>query len=115
MASKASGMGARALAQPTITPKIVSRTNILGANNNHTVVEVWTTTCIVTRFQQANCTVLINPSNPELKGCSDFTYFPKGGPVPKTKVESMHKDWQPLGNGSATCHQLGLFLVLNCA
>jgi O-acetyl-ADP-ribose deacetylase (regulator of RNase III) len=41
--------------------------------------------------------ILINPSNPELSGTSNFPYFPKGGPVPSEPVETMHKDWQPLG------------------
>uniref|UniRef100_A0A7S2XRZ4 Macro domain-containing protein n=1 Tax=Attheya septentrionalis TaxID=420275 RepID=A0A7S2XRZ4_9STRA len=64
-------------------------------------VEVWTTTCIVTNFGKiangGNCHVLINPSNPELSGVKNFPYFPRGGPVPKESVKSMHKDWQPLG------------------
>ena len=30
-----------------------------------------------------NCSVLINPANPQLSGVSKFPYFPKGGPVPK--------------------------------
>jgi Macro domain len=42
--------------------------------------------------------ILINPCNPDLTGCSRFPYFPKGGPVPKQRVESTtHRDWQPLG------------------
>jgi len=63
-------------------------------------VEVWTTTCIVTNFgktSKVNCSTLINPSNPELSGVRNFPYFPRGGPVPKDKLRSMHKDWQPLG------------------
>jgi len=81
-------------------------------------IEVWTTTCIVTRFGKStagaasdgteessttsspNCTVLVNPSNPQLAGCRNFSYFPRGGPVPSKKrggVGSMHRDWQPLG------------------
>ena len=49
-------------------------------------IEVWTTTCIVMNFGQTtacNCTVLINPANPQLSGVSKFPYFPRGGPVPK--------------------------------
>jgi O-acetyl-ADP-ribose deacetylase (regulator of RNase III) len=72
-------------------------------------IEIWTTTCIVTNFGKttnANCSILINPSNAELSGVSNFTYFPRGGPVPdKVKFSSsgssnssgMHRDWQPLG------------------
>jgi O-acetyl-ADP-ribose deacetylase (regulator of RNase III) len=42
--------------------------------------------------------ILINPCNSGLTGCKLFPYFPKGGPVPKQKVESTtHRDWQPLG------------------
>lgn len=45
-------------------------------------VEVWTTTCIVTAFAEANCSLLVNPSNEYLTGTSQFPYFPRGGPVP---------------------------------
>lgn len=48
-------------------------------------VEVWSTTCIVTNFRLAQTTALISPSNPQLCGVRDFSYFPKGGPLPKTK------------------------------
>jgi O-acetyl-ADP-ribose deacetylase (regulator of RNase III) len=70
----------------------------LQIRNNRTV-QVWKTTCIVTQFGNDN-DVLINPCNPELSGVSKFPYFPKGGPVPKQSVDSMHKDWQPLGHVS---------------
>ncbi len=44
-------------------------------------VEVWRTTCIVTKFGKnqkgPSCSVLINPSNPELSGVSNFPYFPR--------------------------------------
>ena len=65
-------------------------------------IEIWTTPCIVNQFGKnqkdtSACNVLINPSNPELSGVSNFPYFPRGGPVPKLKPKSMHKDWQPLG------------------
>jgi O-acetyl-ADP-ribose deacetylase (regulator of RNase III) len=52
-------------------------------------VEIWKTTCIVTNFGKnspAACSILINPSNPELTGISQFPYFPRGGPVPKLSV-----------------------------
>jgi len=61
---------------------------------NKKSIEIWITTCIVTNSE--NASVLINPSNPDLSGVSNFPYFPRGGPVPN-KVDSMHKDWQPLG------------------
>lgn len=82
----------------SVTPKLLaSFSNALSQR----IVEVWITTCIVTNFGQNNPftsrSVLINPANPELSGCSRFTYFPKGGPVPKMKPQSMHRDWQPLG------------------
>lgn len=31
----------------------------------------------------ANCSILVNPSNPELSGVAKFPYFPRGGPVPQ--------------------------------
>jgi hypothetical protein len=65
--------------------------------HNKRSVEVWNTTCIVTNFgknqKQTACDALINPANPELSGVSQFPYFPKGGPVPKQKPQSMHADW----------------------
>jgi O-acetyl-ADP-ribose deacetylase (regulator of RNase III) len=68
------------------------------AMNKFRSIEVWLTTCIVTNFGGcANCSVLVNPCNPQLTGCANFPYFPKGGPVPIEKPISMHKDWQPLG------------------
>ena len=67
----------------------------------HTFLEIWTTTCIVTNFGQdtaAKTSILVNPSNPQLSGTSNFPYFPRGGPVPKAApTNTMHKDWQPLG------------------
>jgi O-acetyl-ADP-ribose deacetylase (regulator of RNase III) len=55
-----------------------------------TSVEVWNTTCIVTKFgksqqETSNCSVavLVNPSNPDLLGVRKFPYFPRGGPLPK--------------------------------
>jgi hypothetical protein len=63
-------------------------------------IEIWTTNCIVNNFGKttiANCSILINPSNAELSGVSNFTYFPRGGPVPEKISSSMHRDWQPLG------------------
>lgn len=59
-------------------------------------LEVWDTTCIVTNFGKQcrrgkdesegyalpDCTVLVNPGNPNLRGVSDFPYFPMGGPEP---------------------------------
>lgn len=68
------------------------------AMNKFRSIEVWLTTCIVTNFGGcADCSVLVNPCNPQLTGCANFPYFPKGGPVPIEKPISMHKDWQPLG------------------
>ena len=56
-------------------------------------VELWETTCIVTNFKDADCTVLINPANPSLSGVSRFPYFPKGGPEPKLPP---NKDAHPI-------------------
>jgi O-acetyl-ADP-ribose deacetylase (regulator of RNase III) len=103
----------------------VSKTTTATVTNGNTVnrgsgtdyhcrsVEIWTTTCIVTNFgrkvlscnpqqqlndKQSQQWILINPCNSGLTGCKLFPYFPKGGPLPKQKVESTtHRDWQPLG------------------
>ena len=64
--------------------------------NSNRLVEIWITSCIVTNFVD-KATVLINPANPQLSGVRNFPYFPRGGPVPREKPHSMHKDWQPLG------------------
>jgi len=53
-------------------------------------VEVWNTTCIVTKFgktTEPSCTVLINSSNPSLSGVKKFPYFPRGGPEPKEQPQ----------------------------
>lgn len=86
-------MSSRAFYQSGVAPQLIHRWC-----RNSRAVEVWTTTCIVTNFgKPANCSTLVNPANPELSGVSNFPYFPRGGPVPKEKPYSMHKDWQPLG------------------
>lgn len=58
-------------------------------------VQVWNTPCAVTRAGKSSllqCTVLINPANPQLSGVSKFPYFPVGGPEPKEypKKDSHH-------------------------
>ncbi len=65
-----------------VIPSVVRQWKNPQSNRLLSAVEVWDTTCIVTNFQGD---VLINPSNPRLSGVSDFPYFPKGGPQPKTK------------------------------
>jgi len=88
-------MSSKAFYKSSVAPKLIHRLTV-GSRS----VEVWTTTCIVTNFGKstaAACSVLINPSNPELSGVKNFPYFPRGGPVPKEKPATMHKDWQPLG------------------
>jgi len=90
-------MTSKAFFKSAIKPKLLYR---LQSTCQRRAVEVWTTTCIVTNFgkgTKADCSVLINPSNPQLSGVKNFPYFPRGGPVPKEKPHSMHKDWQPLG------------------
>jgi hypothetical protein len=85
------------LRSSSAVPKLLFSHHGVSAYKNR-VIEVWSTPCIVTRFGKSavKCSILINPSNPELSGCRNFPYFPRGGPVPKP-VDSMHKDWQPLG------------------
>lgn len=57
-------------------PKLIAR-----FSHEQKSVAVWTTTCIVNNFgknqDQTSCDVLINPSNPELSGVSNFPYFPR--------------------------------------
>lgn len=81
--------------KPSLKPELLHK--LSGASNRS--IEIWTTTCIVTNFgkSRAQATILINPSNPQLSGVRNFPYFPRGGPLPKEKPMSMHKDWQPLG------------------
>jgi len=86
-----------------VSPKLVHEIAVKNALGKNNVLQVWTTTCIVSNFAIATDTtstnrVLVNPSNPGLTGCSNFTYFPRGGPVPDEPVKStVHRDWQPLG------------------
>jgi O-acetyl-ADP-ribose deacetylase (regulator of RNase III) len=92
-------MSHKAFFKAGVAPKMIYRLARGGR-----ALEVWTTTCIVTNFGKqsaAACSILINPSNPELTGVKNFPYFPRGGPVPKESPKSMHKDWQPLGFVSA--------------
>lgn len=92
-------MTSRAFFRSNVAPRLLHR-----FSTTHRAVEVWTTTCIVTNFGRSSLHdkefdhwILINPSNASLSGCRNFPYFPRGGPVPKQSVVSMHKDWQPLG------------------
>jgi len=39
------------------------------------------------RFRGPNCSILINPANPDLSGPHKFPYFPKGGPEPKQQPQ----------------------------
>lgn len=92
----------RAWYKPNAAPRLLG--SILPTKGKHKSglhrqVQVWNTTCIVTKSgkqtvngsdgssssggDSMNCSVLINPANPQLSGVSKFPYFPKGGPVPK--------------------------------
>jgi O-acetyl-ADP-ribose deacetylase (regulator of RNase III) len=84
----------KAFWKSSIPPKLVYRFSPSSASKKS--IEIWITTCIVTNFKNL-ANILINPCNPQLSGVRNFPYFPRGGPVPYTKPESMHKDWQPLG------------------
>jgi O-acetyl-ADP-ribose deacetylase (regulator of RNase III) len=92
-------MISKAFYKPSVPPELIYRS---ACSTGRRAIEVWVTSCIVhktfPKFTQSS--ILINPSNPELSGTSNFPYFPKGGPVPAEKVKSMHKDWQPLGHVS---------------
>jgi O-acetyl-ADP-ribose deacetylase (regulator of RNase III) len=84
----------KAFWKSSVPPKLLYRFSPSSASK--TSIEIWITTCIVTNFDNL-ATILINPCNPQLSGVRNFPYFPRGGPVPVIKPESMHKDWQPLG------------------
>jgi O-acetyl-ADP-ribose deacetylase (regulator of RNase III) len=79
----------------SVPPKLVHSFHVTKGRT----VEIWTTTCIATNFRKEQCSdhILVNPSNPQLSGVSNFPYFPRGGPVPSKQPVTMHKDWQPLG------------------
>mmetsp|Transcript_32681 Transcript_32681/g.48395 ORF Transcript_32681/g.48395 Transcript_32681/m.48395 type:complete len:345 (+) Transcript_32681:220-1254(+) len=78
-------MAAKTWYKPSAIPQLIAR-----FSRNNRDVEVWTTTCIVTKFgkqaqdhyESPQCTALINPANPNLTGPNSFPYFPRGGPQP---------------------------------
>jgi O-acetyl-ADP-ribose deacetylase (regulator of RNase III) len=89
-------MSKKALLSSRIKPDLIHCFNPPTTNNRS--IEIWTTTCIVTNFcRPTRATILVNPGNPQLAGTRNFPYFPRGGPVPYQKPQTMHKDWQPLG------------------
>lgn len=89
-----------------VAPSLVYRHEV----SSFAAIEVWTTSCIVLNFGKritmerkqnhhndndtaaagppaavpstATQTILLNPANPQLSGVSNFSYFPRGGPVP---------------------------------
>ena len=74
-------MSSKALFLSKVPPSRLHRQEI-----GRTAIEIWKTTCIVLNFGKttaAQCSVMVNPANPQLSGVSKFPYFPKGGPVPK--------------------------------
>mmetsp|Transcript_10288 Transcript_10288/g.14539 ORF Transcript_10288/g.14539 Transcript_10288/m.14539 type:complete len:270 (+) Transcript_10288:104-913(+) len=77
--------------KPNVLPKLLrSFPRRLKDGTTQASVEVWNTTCIVTKFGKTvdpSCTVLINPSNPSLSGVKKFPYFPRGGPEPKEQPQ----------------------------
>lgn len=102
-------MSSKALYLQRANPTILYRHQ--GPENNLRSVEIWKTACIVSNFGKqfdAKCSVLVNPSNPELSGVTKFPYFPRGGPVPKTppRISAHHimgyvTEWggMDVGNG----------------
>lgn len=89
----------RATHRSRVIPRLIHETVATSSIGCQHIIQVWLTTCIVSNFSVVSSRrVLVNPSNPGLTGCSNFTYFPRGGPVPKEPVLStVHRDWQPLG------------------
>ena len=84
-----------------IAPRLIREVVVPNKIGKANTVQIWLTTCIVSNFDiggSSTSRVLVNPGNPGLTGCSNFTYFPRGGPVPSEPIEStVHRDWQPLG------------------
>jgi O-acetyl-ADP-ribose deacetylase (regulator of RNase III) len=94
----------KAFYKSSVPPRLLHRWSSKTSSSNTRSIEIYTTTCIVTNFAldgsgsaPSGQRVLLNPSNPQLSGVKNFPYFPKGGPVPKERPSTMHKDWQPLG------------------
>jgi O-acetyl-ADP-ribose deacetylase (regulator of RNase III) len=73
-------MSSKALYLSKVPPKLIRRFDA-----GPRAIEIWTTTCIILNFEvnHATSSALINPANPQLTGTSQFSYFPRGGPVPK--------------------------------
>ena len=60
-------------------------------------MQVYQTPCLVLGDNLDGCDTLINPANPGLTGTSNFSYFPRGGPVPKhTKRWLLLRDVHPI-------------------
>lgn len=81
--------------KPNSVPNLIDK-----IKHQHRSIEIWNTTCIVQNFgksKESKTEILINPCNPQLSGVKNFPYFPRGGPVPKDTVKTMHASWQPLG------------------
>lgn len=74
-------MASKALLLPHARPRLLYQ-----SNHRRRKVEVHVTPCLVT-YPLGE--VLINPSNPRLSGVADFSYFPRGGPVPE-QAPSVH-------------------------
>lgn len=103
-------MSSKALYLQRVNPSILCRYQSPGNSNNRSI-EIWKTACIVSNFgkqSDANCSILVNPSNPELSGVTQFPYFPRGGPVPITppRISAHHimgyvTEWggMDVGNG----------------
>ncbi|GAX14494.1 hypothetical protein FisN_11Hh045 [Fistulifera solaris] len=77
-------MSSKALYLQRVDPSILYRYQ--SPQKNRRFIEIWKTPCIVSKFgkqSEANCSILVNPANPQLSGVTQFPYFPRGGPVPK--------------------------------
>ena len=100
-------MLSKAWYQPSVLPKLIARFDASSTSTTarKKAIEIWTTTCIVTNMGRGGdsvhidsssssnhlpqCSILINPSNPNLTGPNSFPYFPKGGPQP-TSLPNRH-------------------------
>jgi O-acetyl-ADP-ribose deacetylase (regulator of RNase III) len=102
-------MSSKALYLQRVNPSILYRYQ--SPQKNRRSIEIWKTPCIVSKFgkqSDANCSILVNPANPQLSGVTQFPYFPRGGPVPKTppRISAHHimgyvTEWggMDVGNG----------------
>ena len=97
-------MSSRAWLLPNVRSRLVGSVSAAAAAHiccgPRRRVQVYQTPCLVLGDNLDGCDTLINPANPGLTGTSNFSYFPRGGPVPKhtttTKRWFLLRDVHPI-------------------